>query len=119
MRQTVASSLVVLACLGFATPARADHKPIKGYKYCGTKDFVTDSWHYGPSDGAFLDAYARGMSCRAARRNVDGVKYSRTPPYRPYRTGYRCQEMVSGYEYSSVRCVKKNGKRAFRYITAA
>jgi hypothetical protein len=60
------------------------------------------------------------MSCAAARRNVDRTKHRRTPPYAPYRTGYRCREVASAHEYSSVRCVKVGSTTvAYRYLTGA
>jgi hypothetical protein len=111
--------LVPALCLALASTSAAE-KPIKGYTYCGAKDFETGGWTYDPPPGAYLYAYARGMSCQAARRNVSRVRHSRTPPYRPSRTGYRCREVRSAHEYSSVRCVRRgDGRKAFRLITGA
>jgi len=42
--------------------------------------------------GAYLVAFARKLTCRSARRNVRRLKYTKTPPHRPYRTGYRCKQ---------------------------
>lgn len=109
------AGVIAAALIGHAAPPAGAQKPIKGYTWCGTKDFETGEWHYGQTTGVFLDAYARNMSCHAARRNVDRTRFGA----RPYRTGYRCREITSAHEYSSVRCVKKNGKRAFRFITGA
>lgn len=64
-------------------------------------------------------AFTRGMTCRAARLNVDRVRYSQRSPYRPYRTGYRCRTLASQHEYSDVRCVKVGGTRKFRNRTGA
>ena len=118
MSRATIAALALVVWLGSLGSASAQQN-IRGYTYCGTKDFGTGAWHYGEPDGAFLNAYARRMSCFAARRNVDRTKSSSKPPYRPYRTGYRCRELVSRHEYSSVRCVKRGGTRAYRYITGA
>ncbi len=113
------AALTLIVCIGCAGVATAQ-QPIEGYTYCGTKGFETGSWHYGESDGAFLNSYARGMSCSAARRNVDRTKTRGTPPYAPYRTGYRCREIKSAHEYSSVRCIKNgSATQAYRYITGS
>ncbi len=69
--------------------------------------------------GAYLVAFADGMSCSAARTNVKRLRHTKTPPYRPIRTGYRCMTIKSEYEYSDVRCVKRGGSRKFRIQTGA
>jgi hypothetical protein len=93
-----------------------------GYTFCGWKDFTTREWKMEWDDsltGVFLIAYADGMTCRDARRNVSRMRYSTTPPYRGTRPGYRCITIQSGHEYSDVRCVRVGGTRKFRFQTGA
>jgi len=104
-----------------ADPDPAEFTP-HGYEFCGWQDFVNGGWAVEWRDdlaGAYLVAFADGMSCRAARRNVKKMRSSKTPPHRPIRTGYRCRTLESAHEYLDVRCVKKGGHRKFRYQTGA
>jgi len=120
-------AVVVCALLGASSPAvAADPDPDEftpaGYEFCGWRDFVNGGWTMEWSDdlsGAYMVAFADGMSCRAARRNVDKVRYSQTPPYRPSRAGYRCARLEQQHEFSDVRCVKKGASRKFRFQTGA
>jgi hypothetical protein len=70
--------------------------------------------------GAYLVGFARGMTCRDARRNIVRVRYMQRPPYRPLRPGYRCKTLDSDLEFSDVRCVARSGPpRRFRVQTGA
>lgn len=121
MRHLAAVLLAVLVAL--ALPSAASAGPgdaLPGYTFCGWKNFGEGSWTMtNPEDGAFLTAYASGMTCRAARQNVTRLQYSSRPPYSPSRTGYRCVEIVGGYEYSSIRCIKRGSAAKFRSQTGA
>ena len=89
-----------------------------GYTFCGWKVLGGGGWAMEWDDslsGAYLVAFAKGMTCRSARRNVTRTRNRQTPPYAPYRLGYRCVTLDSDYEYVDVRCVKKGGKRKYRY----
>ncbi len=115
-------SLFGLPCAAIAADPDPDEFTPQGYEFCGWQDFARGGWTMEWSEdlrGAYLVAFADGMSCRAARRNVKSVRYTKTPPYRPLRSGYRCRTLESGYEYSDVRCVKQGGSRKFRYQTGA
>ena len=115
----VASLSLVAAAPAAASPQDPAKTP-EGYTFCGWKDFVGGWWTLEQSDpGVYMVAFTRGMTCRAARLNVDRVRYSQRSPYRPYRTGYRCRTLASQHEYSDVRCVKVGGTRKFRYRTGA
>jgi hypothetical protein len=110
---------LVAAPVGHAQGDPEEFTP-KGYEFCGWQTLSDGSWTYGePEPGAFLRGFASGMSCRAARRNITRVRYSQRPPYRPLRLGYRCRTLDSDYEYTDVRCVKRGGKRKFRFQTGA
>jgi hypothetical protein len=70
--------------------------------------------------GAYLVAFARGMTCTDARRNIVRLRYTQRPPYRPVRPGYRCRTLDSDLEYTDVRCVATTGRpRKFRFQTGA
>lgn len=114
----VAATLLLIGTASTAAAAPGDALP--GYTFCGWKNFSDGSWSMAnPESGAFLTAYASGMTCRAARQNVTRLRTTSRPPYSPLRTGYRCVELVSGYEYSSIRCVKRGGRAKFRSQTGA
>lgn len=114
----VASLSLVAAGPAAASPQNPSKTP-EGYTFCGWSDFF-GGWTLEKEDpGAYVVAFTRGMSCRAARVNVDRIKYSQRPPYRPYRTGYRCRTLASQHEYMDVRCVKVGATRKFRYRTGA
>jgi len=94
----------------------------RGYEFCGWKDYTNGGWAMEWDDdlaGAYTVAFADGMSCRAARRNVTRTRYTRTAPYRPYRAGYACVRMKTGHEFSDVRCTKKRSKGKYRFQTGA
>lgn len=115
----VASLSLVAAAPAAASPQNPAKTP-KGYTFCGWSDLVDGGWTLTePDPGAYTVAFTRGMSCRSARRNVDRVQYSQRPPYRLYRTGYRCRTLASQHEYLDVRCVKVGGTRKFRFRTGA
>jgi hypothetical protein len=123
-----ASSLAVTGLSGAAAVAGdlADPDPAEftpeGYKFCGWKDFATGEWKMEWDDslsGAYLVAFADGMTCRDARRNVTRVRYTQTPPFRPVRLGYRCKVLDNDHEYTDVRCTKIGGSRKFRFQTGA
>lgn len=91
-----------------------------GYEGCGFRDFTNGGWTYSPESGASVSAYARGMSCTSARRNVSRLKFGRKPPYKAYRPGYTCKQLVSAYEFSDIRCTKRETKRvSFRTRSGA
>lgn len=70
--------------------------------------------------GAYLVVFARRMSCGAARLNYLRTRYTRRPPYRAVRKGYRCTELETRHEYSDVRCTKRGTSRvSFRWQTGA
>jgi len=118
----------VLTALALAAPAAAqdpdpeDFTPV-GYDFCGWRDFAGGGWVMEWDDdlaGTFSIAFAREMTCRAARRNIARVRYTRTPPYRPTRRGYRCLTLESALEYSDVRCSRRGSPSvAFRYRTGS
>jgi len=121
-------ALVVLFCVvAFPSAANAaDPDPAEftphGYEFCGWQDYANGGWAMEWSDdlaGVYLVAFAHGMSCRAARRNIKRVRYSKVPPYRPLRAGYRCRTLESAHEYSDIRCVKKGASRKFRFQTGS
>lgn len=98
--------------------ARPQSHP-NGYTFCGWSNFDGSWTMTDPEPGVYLVAFADGMTCRSARRNVNRVRYSKTPPYRPLRTGYRCRTLASQHEYADVRCIKVGGTRKFRFRTGA
>lgn len=111
-------ALVLLGAAPSATAAPGDALP--GYTFCGWKNFGDGSWTLtNPEDGAFVTAYASGMSCQAARRNVTRLSSTKSPPYSPRRPGYRCVRLINAYEFSSIRCVKRGGSAKFRTQTGA
>lgn len=118
---------MLFCVLGSASVAiAADPDPAKftprGYEFCGWQDFAYGGWEMEWSEelrGVYLVAFADGMSCAAARRNIKRMRYSKHAPFRPLRTGYRCRTLQSGHEYSDVRCVKLGGSRKFRFQTGA
>lgn len=103
-------------------PDPADFTP-SGYTFCGWKDMVNGGWATEWDDdlsGAYQVAYARGISCTAARRNVLRLKYSKRSPYKPSRKGYRCARIAEAHEFVDVRCTKRsNPKVAFRTQSGA
>ena len=94
-----------------------------GYDFCGWKNYEYGGWDMEWDDslqGISLIAYADGMSCQAARRNVRRVHYVRVGnSYRPARSGYRCVQLTQALEYSDVRCTKVGGSRKFRFQSGA
>lgn len=104
-----------------ADPDPAEFTP-QGYTFCGWKELETGEWKMLWDDslgGAFLIAYAQGMTCRDARRNVSRVGDSGPPLYRATRPGYRCVQLRKAQEYSDVRCVKQGSGIRFRFQTGA
>jgi hypothetical protein len=102
-------------------PDPEDFTP-EGYEFCGWKDFTNGGWVMVWREdlaGAYLVAFARGMTCTDARRNVTRVRYAQVPPYRPTRPGYTCKTLESDIEYRDVRCVRTGGKRTFRWQMGA
>lgn len=94
---------------------------LPSYTFCGWKDFGNGWTFDSPGPGAFMIGFAHGMSCRAARRNINRVRYPRRTGHRPYRLGYRCVRLEGGWEYEDVRCVRRGsrGRVKFRYQTGA
>lgn len=117
-----AITVALVLLLGWGAPTAAAQDPgdePAGYEFCGWSDF-DGGWSDSPPDGAYVVLFARGMSCTAARRNYRRVRYTRSPPYRPVRTGYRCRTLESAYEFSDVRCTKRGRSSvAFRWRTGA
>ncbi len=117
-------ALVAVLCI-VALPSAAngavpdpDKFTPKGYRFCGWQDFAKGGWAMNWRDdlsGVYLRAFADGMSCRAARRNIK--RYQKAPNSWPRRAGYRCRTVESSHEYLDKRCVKKGGTRKFRYQT--
>lgn len=125
MRAHVTALLILVVALppvaGAATPDPDQFTP-PGYEFCGWQRFGNGGWAMEWSEdlaGAYLVAFADGMSCTAARRNVKKMRSSKRSPYRPLRPGYRCVTLKSAHEYSDVRCVKVGGSRKFRFQTGA
>ncbi len=123
-RRWLAVALVAGAATGVAAlpqDALAGDPRLPGYKFCGWKDFGNGWTYEQPSPGAYLVGFAHGMTCRSARRNIDRLKYTRSPPYRPIRRGYRCRTIDSGYEFTDVRCIKRGsrGRVKFRLQTGS
>jgi hypothetical protein len=105
-----------------AEPPADDMPSLPGYRFCGWRKFTrAGGWTLtNPGSGAYTILFARKMTCKQARRNMKRVRYSTKPPYRPRRAGYRCVRLENGYEYSDVRCSKRERKRvAFRYQTGS
>ena len=121
------SCLLLLCVLAFTSAAYAvdpdpDEFTPPGYKFCGWQDYSNGGWAMDWSEdlrGVYLVAFAEGMSCSSARRNIRRMRYTKTPPYRPIRAGYRCRTLTSAHEYSDVRCVRIGGSRKFRLQTGA
>lgn len=98
-----------------------------GYTFCGWKNFAQPidqlSWTTERDEdtlaGAFLRGFVRNMTCLQGTRNIDLVRHKKTPPYKAYRTGYRCTRIETGWEWEDVRCVKNGRKATFRYQTGA
>jgi hypothetical protein len=92
----------------------------QGYEFCGWQDYEKGGWtHDYPGRGAYLRGFARDLSCRTARRHITRIRYTQQPPYRPVRRGYRCKTIDSDYEYSDVRCIRRGGKKTFRFQTGS
>jgi len=124
MRSIVLALLCLAALTAVARAADPDPDEFtpRGYEFCGWQDFVNGGWAMEWSEdlsGAYLVAFADGISCAAARRNIRRVRYSKVAPYRPIRPGYRCRTLESAHEYSDVRCVRRGGSRKFRFQTGA
>jgi len=125
----VRSHLIAMLITAVAFPSIAaaaapdpDKFTPRGYEFCGWQDFAGGGWAMEWSEnlaGAYLVAFADGMSCTSARRNVKKMRSTKKPPYRPLRDGYRCVRLKSGHEYADVRCVKVGGSRKFRFQTGA
>jgi hypothetical protein len=131
-RRVVAlTALVVSAAItAFASTATAgelaEPDPVEftpeGYTFCGWRVLGTGDWKMEWDDslsGAYLVAFAKGMTCRDARRNVTRVRTTQTPPYRPIRLGYRCKVLDNDYEYTDVRCTRIGASRKFRFQTGS
>ena len=102
--------------LGLAIASPSGAATPEGYELCGYKDYVNGGWTFDPADGASTVLYARGVSCRSAKRNYGRLRYGHKPPYRPFVAGYRCRELKRGYEFTDVRCLKRGSRsRGFRY----
>ncbi|HEV2770172.1 MAG TPA: hypothetical protein VGV40_08335 [Solirubrobacteraceae bacterium] len=112
------STSAVAVTPSIASPQDPSRTP-QGYTFCGWSNFDGSWTMTGPEPGAYRVAFADGMTCRSARRNVNRVRYSKNPPYRPLRTGYRCRTLASQHEYADVRCVKVGGTQKFRFRTGA
>jgi len=120
-------NLVMLVCIAAfpsaaqaADPDPAEFTP-RGYDFCGWQDFANGGWAMEWSDdlsGAYLVAFADGISCTTARRNIKRVRFS-SRTGKPVRAGYRCRTLASAHEFYDVRCVKIGGTRKFRYQTGA
>jgi hypothetical protein len=120
-----AIALLVFALAWTAAPAFGQDDPDPeeftpvGYEFCGWRDLQNGRWVMEWDDdlqGASLIAFARDMTCRVARRNVLGVRYTNTTPRRPVRKGYRCAVLEDRHEYQDVRCTKLGRSSvAFRY----
>lgn len=126
MRKLVASAVVLFGLMVPSAAMAADPDPEEftpvGYEFCGWQDMANGGWAMEWDEslaGVYLVAFARGMSCEAARRNVVRTRYTQRPPYRPVRLGYRCTVLDDDHEYSDVRCVKNGAKRKFRFQTGA
>lgn len=121
MRRVLSVGIVALVLGLSGSVATADQSGTPyGYEDCGARDFTNGGWTDTPEDGAFVVAYARGMTCTSARRNVSRLRFGRKAPYRPYRPGYRCRYLARGYEYSDIRCVRRGRSRvAFRTRSGA
>jgi hypothetical protein len=127
MRSVVLIALLIgcvaTAVTAFAQAPDPDKFTPAGYRFCGWRDLEIKAWQMTWTEelaGAFLRAFARNMTCRSARRNVDRLRYSSQPPYKPTRRGYRCSRLQSGHEYEDGRCVKRSNRRvAFRWQTGA
>lgn len=127
------AALATTAALALASGALAQDRPDpekftpSGYTFCGWKNFSepidqlswTTEWDEDTLAGAALLGFARNMTCLQATRNIDLVRHKKTPPYQPYRTGYRCTRIETGWEWEDVRCTKKGKKATFRYQTGA
>jgi len=118
---TAALFLGITSTVYAQDPDPEDFTP-EGYTFCGWKDFTTGQWQTEWDEslaGAFLRAFADGMTCRDARRATTRTLTRQLPPYAPYRPGYRCKRLVNDHEYSDVRCVKIGGSRKYRFQTGA
>ncbi len=123
-RVVVASVVLSLGVPGIASAQDPDPDEFTppGYEFCGWKDYANGGWAMEWSDdlaGAYTVAFADGMSCQAARRNVTRTKYTRNAPYRPYRTGYTCKQLKVAHEFADVRCVKRGSTGKFRFQTGS
>ncbi|MDP2710363.1 MAG: hypothetical protein Q8O56_04025 [Solirubrobacteraceae bacterium] len=118
LRRAVPAGLLVALILPATAPATALERAPVGYTWCGYRDFMTNEWSRNVTpDGAFMVAYARGMTCAAAIRNARRVTFARGGPR---RAGYRCLTMRSAHEFLDYRCTARSGKRrAFRVRTGA
>lgn len=121
--RTFLLTLLCVAAIPAATYAAADPDPDEftppGYEFCGWQDFAAGGWALEWSEdlaGAYLVAFADGISCSAARKNVKRVRFRKS---RPYRAGYRCQTLRQAHEFLDVRCTKLGGSGKFRYQTGA
>lgn len=115
--------LLALPPLASAQDPDPDEFTPRGYEFCGWKDFTSGGWRMEWDDslaGAYLVAFADGMTCRAARQNVTRTRFTQRAPHRPVRLGYRCQVLDEDLEYSDIRCVARKGaSRKFRFQTGS
>ena len=86
-----------------------------GYTYCGIKLLGQSGWLMDPGElsGASQVAFASGLTCQAARRNIGRIVYPRGGG-QPKAPGYRCRYIRQGHEFSDVRCIKPGDGGKFR-----
>ena len=109
---------ISLALAAPATAPAATGDPV-GYDYCGVWDSEYETFDpYIEADGAWQELWARNMSCSAAERNQQRMTWTRSGKI--WAPGYTCRQIHAGWEYSDIRCTKRNRPNtSFRYRTGA
>ena len=113
------ATAVVLGAASLGAPvaqaqAQVEQPALVGYQFCGWRNFAGPGWTLGsPEDGVYLAAFARGLTCKTARRHVLRATSKGAP------LGYCCVTLKQSHEYLDRRCTKRATTRAFRFQTGA
>lgn len=96
--------------LTFGVPEVVDFSSAQltgAYRGCGTYGYAGSgktSWWRGPVDGAQTSAWAKNVSCTAARRLA--LHWNGRGRFH----GWTCRRLKNGYEYILARCTRPGGR---------